>query len=185
MPWRKHNKLTLNETAGIVAAALAVARRVCIFHETLILRLSEIRLIPWFLTEGEIEVRVDPSTWTNLNKVEPGTNDRECLSSLAVLHSYVRISLFVHHLICFINGSGGITWIFPRATKEEAKNVPCFRRNGIAPLIHTVRMIALLFILISTRGTATAPPVALALRCPLEYVSIRSVSFQFFFYLKN
>ena len=45
-----------------VAAALAAASRICIFHETLILRLSEIRPIPWFLTEGEVEVLVDPST---------------------------------------------------------------------------------------------------------------------------
>ena len=63
------------------------------------LRLSEIRPIPWFLTE-EVEVLVDPSTWTNLNKVEPGTNDRDYLSSLIVLQSYVRILLFVHHLVC-------------------------------------------------------------------------------------
>ena len=40
-----------------------------------ILRLSEIRPIPWFLTE--VEVLVDPSTWTNLSKVEPATNDRD------------------------------------------------------------------------------------------------------------
>ena len=54
------------------------------------------RPIPWFLTE-EVEVLVDPSTWTDLNKVEPGTNDRDYLSSLIVLQSYVRILLFVRH----------------------------------------------------------------------------------------
>ena len=36
-----------------VAAALAVASCIFTFHETLILRLSEIRPIPWFLTEGK------------------------------------------------------------------------------------------------------------------------------------
>ena len=51
-----------NDTADIVAAALAVARCIFIFHETLVLRLSEIRPIPWFLTEREVEVLVDPST---------------------------------------------------------------------------------------------------------------------------
>ena len=85
MPWRKHNKLTRIDTAGIGAAALAVARCIFIFDETFILRLSEIRPIPWFLTEGEVEVLVDPSTWTNLNNVEPGTNDRDSFSSLIVL----------------------------------------------------------------------------------------------------
>ena len=60
--------------------------------------LSEIRPIPWFLTEGEVEVLVDPSTWTNLNTVEPGTNDRDYLSSLIVLQSYVRILLFYKRL---------------------------------------------------------------------------------------
>ena len=34
------------------------------------------------------------------NKVEPGTNDRDYLSSLIVLQSYVRILLFEHHLVC-------------------------------------------------------------------------------------
>ena len=97
MPWRKHNKLTLNDAAGIGAAALAVASCIFIFHETLILCLSEIRPIPWFLTEGEAEVLVDPSTWTNLNKLEPGTNNRHYLSILIVVQSYVRILLFVHH----------------------------------------------------------------------------------------
>ena len=100
MPWGKHNKLTLNDTAGIAASALAVASCVCIFHEFLILRLSEIRPIPWFLTEGEVEVLVAPSTWwKNLNKFEPGTNDRDYLSSLIVLQSYVRILLVAHHLV--------------------------------------------------------------------------------------
>ena len=56
------NKLPLNDTAGIVAAALAAASCVFIFHEPLISRFSEIRPIPWFLTEGEAEVLVDPST---------------------------------------------------------------------------------------------------------------------------
>ena len=41
-----------------------------------ILRLSESRPIPWFLTK-EVEVLVDLSTWTNLKNVEPGTNDRD------------------------------------------------------------------------------------------------------------
>ena len=58
-----------------------------------ILRLSEIRPVPWFLTE-EAEVLVDPSTWSNLNKVDPGTNDRDYMSILIVLQSYVRILLF-------------------------------------------------------------------------------------------
>ena len=52
------------------------------FLEPLVLRLSEMRTILWFLTEGEVEVLVDPSTWTNLNKIEPGTNDRDYLSSI-------------------------------------------------------------------------------------------------------
>ena len=65
----------------IVAAALAVASCTLIFHETIILRLSEIRPIPWFLTE-QLEVLVDPSTCTNLNEVEPRTNDRDFLSIL-------------------------------------------------------------------------------------------------------
>ena len=90
------NKLTVNATAGIVAAALAAASCVFIFHEPLISRFSEIRPIPWFLTERETEALVDQSTWTNLNKVEPGTNDRDYLSSLIVVQSYVRILLFVH-----------------------------------------------------------------------------------------
>ena len=38
-----------------------VASCIFIFHETRILRLSETRSIPWFLTE-EVEVLVDPST---------------------------------------------------------------------------------------------------------------------------
>ena len=56
------NKLTVNATAGIVAAALAAARCVFICHEPLILRFPEIRPIPWFLTEGDVGVLVDPST---------------------------------------------------------------------------------------------------------------------------
>ena len=32
------------------------------FRETLIMRLAEIRPIPWFLTEGEVKVLADPST---------------------------------------------------------------------------------------------------------------------------
>ena len=56
------NKLTVNATAGIVAAALAVASCVFVFHEPLILRLSEIRPILSFLTEGEVEVLVGPPT---------------------------------------------------------------------------------------------------------------------------
>ena len=43
------------------AAALAVASCIFIFHETIVLRLLEIRPIPWFLTE-EVGVLVDPST---------------------------------------------------------------------------------------------------------------------------
>ena len=101
MPWRKHNKLTLSDVAGIIAAALAVASCVFIFQYTIILRLSEIRPVPWFLTEGEVDVLVDPSTWwTNLKKVQPGTNNRDYLSSLIVPQSYVRILLCVHHLVC-------------------------------------------------------------------------------------
>ena len=99
MPWRKHNKLTLNAPAGIGAAALAVASCFIFFMNRLFyVCLSGICPIPWFLTEGE-EVLVDPSTWTNLNTFEPGTNNRECLSSLMVLQSYVRILLFGHHLV--------------------------------------------------------------------------------------
>ena len=36
----------------------------------------------------------------NLNEVEPGTNDRDSLSSVIVVQSYVRILIFVHHLVC-------------------------------------------------------------------------------------
>ena len=50
----------LNETDGIVAAA-SCSSKLCLFHETLTLRLSEIRPIPCFLTE-EVRVLVDPST---------------------------------------------------------------------------------------------------------------------------
>ena len=39
-------------------------------------------------------------SWTNLNKFEPGTDDRDYLSSLIVLQSYVRILLFIHRLVC-------------------------------------------------------------------------------------
>ena len=60
--------------------------------------LSEIRPIPWFLTEGEIEVLVDPSTWTNLNTVERWRNDGGLFVKL--LQSYVRVLRFVHHLVC-------------------------------------------------------------------------------------
>ena len=56
------NKLPLNDTAGIVAAALAAASCAFIFHEPLIWRFSEIRPIPWLLTERETEALVDPST---------------------------------------------------------------------------------------------------------------------------
>ena len=42
--------------------AVAAASFVFILHELFILRLSEIRPIPWFLTEREVEVLVDPST---------------------------------------------------------------------------------------------------------------------------
>ena len=86
--------ITLRDTAGIAAAAIAVASCVSIFHEPLILCLSEIRPIPWFLTEGEIEVLVDPSTLTNLYKFEPGTSDRDYLSRVIVLQSYARILFF-------------------------------------------------------------------------------------------
>ena len=53
------------------------------FSRKAVLRLSEICPIPWFLTEGEVEVEVvvDQSTLRSLNKVEPGTNDRDYLSS--------------------------------------------------------------------------------------------------------
>ena len=73
MPWRKHNELTLNDAAGIAAAALAAASCVFIFHETPILLLSEIRPIPWFLTE-EIEVIV-----TNVSLYAPRYERRFCL----------------------------------------------------------------------------------------------------------
>ena len=80
--------------AQCCSSTRSIASCIFIFHETLILRLPEIRPIPWFLIQGEVEVRVDPSTWTNLNKVEPGTNDRDYLSSLIVLQSHIRILLF-------------------------------------------------------------------------------------------
>ena len=77
-----------------VAAARAVASCTFIFHETFFFAfVGKIRPIPWFLTEAEVEVLVDPSTWTNQNKVEPGTNDRDHLSSLIVRQSYVRVLL--------------------------------------------------------------------------------------------
>ena len=99
MPWRKHNMLTRSHTAGIyVLQHLQEQSCIFIFHETLIFCVCR-RSVPWFLTE-EVEVLVDPSTWVNLNKGEPGTNDRDYLSSLIVLQSYVRILLFVHHLVC-------------------------------------------------------------------------------------
>ena len=57
-----HNKLTLNDTAGVAAAAVAAVGCGSIFHEPLILRLSEVRPIPWFLTQGEeVEVLEYPS----------------------------------------------------------------------------------------------------------------------------
>ena len=62
MPRRKHNKLKRNDTAGIVLQQ-RLQCFILIFHETLILRLSEIRPIPWFLTEGEVEVHVDVTCW--------------------------------------------------------------------------------------------------------------------------
>ena len=100
MSWRKNNKLTRSDSWYIVAAALAGASCTFIFHETLTFCvLSEIRPIPWFLNE-EIGVFVDPSTWTSLNKVEPGTSHRDYLSSSIVLQSYVRILRFVQHLVC-------------------------------------------------------------------------------------
>ena len=67
--------------------AVAAASFVFILHELFILRLSEIRPIPWLLTEVEVELLVEPSTWTDLNKLEPGTNDRDYVSSLIVLQS--------------------------------------------------------------------------------------------------
>ena len=42
--------------------AVAAASFVFILHELFILRLSEIRPIPWFLNEGQVEGLVDPST---------------------------------------------------------------------------------------------------------------------------
>ena len=52
MPWKEHNKLIRNDAAGIVLQqhSLAVSSCIFIFHKTLVLRLSEIRPIPWFLT---------------------------------------------------------------------------------------------------------------------------------------
>ena len=66
----------------IYCSSRTCSSKLCLtFHEPLILRLSEIRPVLWFLTE---EVLVDPSTWTNLDKFEPGTNDRDYVSSLIV-----------------------------------------------------------------------------------------------------
>ena len=45
---KETQQLTLNDTARIAAAALAVASCVFIFRELRILRLPEIRPIPWF-----------------------------------------------------------------------------------------------------------------------------------------
>ena len=81
-----------------------------------ILRLSEIRPVPWFLTE-EAEVLVDPSTWSNLNKVEPGTNDRDYLSSWVVLQSYVRILLLYNALLVMISMSRN--WISAASSSHE------------------------------------------------------------------
>ena len=56
-----------------------------------ILRLSEIRPIPWFLTE--VEVLVDPSTWRNLNKIEPGNETLifcVCRRSVVFLGSWLK-----------------------------------------------------------------------------------------------
>ena len=36
----------------------------------------------------EVEVLEDPSTWTNLSIFEPGTNDRDCESSIVVFQSF-------------------------------------------------------------------------------------------------
>ena len=106
MPWRKHNKLTQNDTAGIVLqqhsqySRLYTSKYLFFMKRLFCVCRRSVLFIPWFLTEGEVEVLVDPSTWANLNKVEPGTNDRDCLSSLIVLQSYVQILLFVHRLVC-------------------------------------------------------------------------------------
>ena len=95
---RKTNKLTFDDTAG-VAAAIVATSCVFIFHELPILRLSEIRPIRWFLTEGELEVLVDPSARTNLNN-EPETNGRDYLSCLIVLQKLCTDLAFVNHLLC-------------------------------------------------------------------------------------
>ena len=80
--WRKHNRFTFNDTAGIAAAELVVASCVWTFHEPLILRLSEIHpvlCLDWS-TRGSIHMS-EPI----FGKFERGTNDRDYLSSLFVL----------------------------------------------------------------------------------------------------
>ena len=80
------------------------------FAEPQILCLWEKRPIRWILTEGEVEVVVNPSTWTNLNKFEPGTNGRDYLSSFLVLQSYVR------NLFCVRWGRVRISNVSPHYT---------------------------------------------------------------------
>ena len=89
MPWRKHNKDHTSWHRRHKCSSTCSSKPF-FFHESLILRLSDIRPIPWLLTEGEVEVLEKASTWTNLYKFEPATNDRDCSSSLFVLKSYVR-----------------------------------------------------------------------------------------------
>ena len=91
--------------------AVAAASFVFILHELFILRLSEIRPIPWFLNEGQVEGLVDPSTWIAI--FEPRTNDRNFVNFIC-LQSYVRILLLVHHLVC--KGHARISNVPPHST---------------------------------------------------------------------
>ena len=126
----KHNNLKPNDTAG-VASAIATASCGVYFSWTLILRLSEIRPIPWFLTE-EVEVLVDPSTWTNLNN-ESGTKDREdylsslvfckamygsCFCTPPVCQGHFRISNVPPH------STVSLDWLHEYPENTFAKNFP-------------------------------------------------------------
>ena len=105
MPRRKHNKLTRSDAAGMLVysccSTCSSKLYLCFSWNAYILRLSEIRPIPWFLTEDSRSRSTSRSIHMNEpNKVKPETNDRDYLSSLIVLQSYVRILLFVQHLVC-------------------------------------------------------------------------------------
>ena len=102
LPWRKRQQAhTWWHRWRCCRRAVAAACRGFLFHEPLVSRLSEIRPIPMVLTEGSVEELVDPSTWTNQNKFEPWTSDRDYLSSLVVPRSYIRILPFVRHVVFF------------------------------------------------------------------------------------